>query len=123
VIPASGSTAQQGGYLNAVSLPDAFINDNEDKTTWTAQGMATFRQDTAYVAPTSPVLKKGDLLVRTGPTLPHSRRYVVADSDAPKTVGASVLFYTYILEYREPNNIVYLVPPADKTGLDAGTWG
>jgi len=119
---AAGAVAQQGGYLNAVALPDAFINANEDRTTWTAQGMASYSQDTAYVGPGGPFLKKGDLLIQTGPTLPHSRRYVIEDTDTPKTLGASILFYTYILEYRRPDNITYLAPPADRTGLAAGTW-
>ena len=122
IINASGAVAQQGGYLNAVPLADAFVNANEDKTQWTPQGMASYSQDTAYVGPDGPFLKKGDLLICTGPTLPHSRRYVVADDDTPKTLGSAILFYTYVLEYRRADNIVYLCPPADRAGLAAGTW-
>jgi len=122
IMPASGATPQQAGYLNPVPI-DAFVVQNQNRTEQTEQGVVQYSEDVLYyVAADAAALKKSDVIIQVVFPQRVTTRWAVADTMSPHVLGGRVLMETPALEQRDHGDMIYSIPLADPSPDALGSW-
>jgi len=121
IVPASGNTPRQAGYLNPVPVA-AFVLEDEDKTEQTEQGVVQYSQDTLYIVNGDSATKKGDVVIQVVFPSQVTERWVVGDTTSPHTLGGRVLMETPVLEHRAHTDSIYSIPLTDLSLPAEGSW-